>query len=88
MLLVAALEAKRVSAEAIDDGVDVGGRADSLHRVLAFLRVGAPPDHPVVVGERLAVPSKVFLENEIVVNTIALGEQFEYSRVRHAHIAA
>lgn len=88
MLLVAALEAERVPAQAIDDRVDIGCRADSLNRVLTFLRVGAPPDHSVVVGKRLAVPSQVLLQDQIVVDAVALREQFEYDRMRHTTIAA
>ena len=77
VLLVTALEAERVPAEAVDHSVNICGRADSLHRILTFFRVGAPPNHSVVVCERLAVPSKVLLKNQVVVDTIALGEQFE-----------
>ena len=77
VLLVTALEAERVPAEAVDHSVNISRRADSLHRILTFLRVGTPPNHSVVVRERLAVPSKVLLKNQVVVNTITLREQFE-----------
>ena len=70
-MLIATFKAKRVSAEAVDNRIGACQCTDPLDCIMAFLGVGAPPDHAVVVGERLAVPSHVLLQDQIVVNAVA-----------------
>jgi hypothetical protein len=88
VLLATALEAERISTEAVDHSIDGRCGAHPLNSVLAFLRVGAPPDHAVVVGERLTVPAQVLLQDQVVVDAVALGEELLDHGVRNADIAA
>lgn len=70
MLFVAALEAERIPAKAIDHCIYIRRRTYPFYCVLALLRVGAPADHPVVVGERFAVPAEVLLQDQIIINAV------------------
>lgn len=62
VLLVAASKAEGITAQALDDGVDRVLLVDALDSVVALFGVRTPLDVPVVVSERLAVPSQVPLE--------------------------
>ena len=87
-MLAAAQKAEGISTEAVDHSIDGRCGAHPLNSVLAFLRVRAPPDHAVVVGERLAVPAQVLLEDQVVVDAVALGEELQDHGVWDTNIAA
>lgn len=86
MLLLGALETKAVAALAIDDVLRVVLR-DALGGEVALLRVGTPLDILVIVGERLAIPAEVSVQDRAVRVSFRVEELVKH-RMRNDHVAS